>query len=1009
MKTKMPINRQRLFATSSLAGVAIMAAAIPSGAMAQDMADDTEITTESAQPADQAIVVTGSRIRRPNYDTIEPSIVVGSEQIEQRGITNIGEILEDQPAFGPPANNPVGGQSGSFGSGQTFINFFGLGSQRTLTLVNGRRYVSSNTASIFGPVAAGSQVDLNTIPTLMVDRIETIAVGGAPIYGSDAIAGTVNIILKDSYDGLRLDAQYGISEEGDAPEYRLNALAGTDFADGRGNIIAAFEYNKTEGLLYSDRERTARGLFYATPNDPDFPFNNELIEDRRIPVLSQYGAPTIDDIVPGDLGPLGAPGLNLSIVDDAGNTLVFDRSGNLVPLDFGERHGLVNSEGGNGFSLVPLSNLLSPVERYLGNVGVNYELTDNVRAFAEFQYANSKGTELRAQPVYNTWLFGDAGDPDGNLIIPIDNPFLSDEARATIQAQLPDGQDFFYLGRANTDLISGLGSTTVEVYRGAGGFEGDFTLAGRDLSWEVSGLYGRSKTKGKSRELVQQNFENALAGCPADAAASPIQTVSSTCVPFNPFGNQNSQAVSDYITTIANPTALNEQWDILASLSGELFDIWGGGVAFALGYEHRDELADFDPGEFFFGAVDPDDPNGDRTQYGRSIPIDRVSGQYNTDEVFGELLIPVVSPGMNIPFVNLLEAKGAIRYVDNSLAGGDITWTAGGRWQPVPDITIRGNFTRSIRSPAITELFNPTSAIFTTADDPCDARFRDSGPNPQNRQANCAAAGLPADFTSNIVDFTTEGSLSGNTELENEKADSWTIGAVLNPTFLPGFALSVDWVDISLEDAIVSVDAEQTLEACYDGTSFPNSACDQIDRDAAGQVEFIRTGYLNAASYDYQGLIADLNYRFDTPFLGASSSLLLRGSYQYIDKLEQQVGTGDLTTLRSSIGYSKHQGTASLTYSNATFGAFTQVQYIGKAQVDPDAPADAYEYPTRDEFIMVDAGVSLQATDRLTMRFIMENVFDVNAPFPSPAGGGVVTYFDGIMGRYFKVAASVDF
>ena len=1009
MKTKMQFSRQRLFATSSLAGAAIMAAAVPSGAMAQDMADDSEIGSADVETSDQTIVVTGSRIRRPNYDTIEPSIVVGSEQIEQRGITNLGEILEEQPAFGPPSSNPVGGQSGSFGSGQTFINFFGLGSQRTLTLVNGRRYVSSNTASIFGPVAAGSQVDLNTIPTLMVDRIETIAVGGAPIYGSDAIAGTVNIILKDSYDGLRLDAQYGISEEGDAPEYRLNALAGTDFADGRGNVIAAFEYNKSEGLLYSDRDRTARGLFYAAPNDPDSPFNNVLIEDRRIPTLSPYGAPTTIDILPGDLGPLGAPGLNFSILDADGNTLAFDQNGNLVPLDFGTRDGAVNSSGGNGFSLVPISNLLSSVERYLGNVGANYELTDSVRAFAEFQYANSKGTELRAQPVYNTWLVGDAGDPDGNLIIPIDNPFLSDEARATIQAQLPDGQDVFYLGRANTDLVSGLGSTTVEVYRGAGGFEGDFSLGDRDLSWEVSGLYGRSKTKGRSRELVQQNFENALAGCPVDAMNSPIQTLSSTCVPFNPFGNQNSQAVADYITTVADPTALNEQWDILASLSGELFDIWGGGVAFAVGYEHRDESADFDPGDFFYGEVDPTDPDGPRSQYGRSIPIDRVSGSYNTDEVFGELLVPLVSPGMDVPFVNLLEAKGAIRYVDNSLAGGDITWTAGGRWQPISDVTIRGNFTRSIRSPAITELFNPTSAIFTTADDPCDARFRDSGPNPANRQANCAADGLPADFNSNIVDFTTEGSLSGNTELENEKADSWTVGAVLNPRFLPGLALSVDWVDISLEDAIVSVDAEQTLEACYDGTTFPNAACDQIDRDAAGQVDFIRTGYLNAASYDYEGLIADLNWRFDTPFLGAASSVLLRGSYQYIDKLEQQVGTGDLTTIRSSIGYSKHQGTASLTYNNENFGGFAQLQYIGSAEVDPDSPANAYQYPTRDEFIMVDAGVSVQAMDRLTMRFIMENVFDVNAPFPSPAGGGVVAYFDGIMGRYLKIAASVEF
>ena len=985
--------------TLLLAGVGMLALSAP--ANAQD-ADGVLEVGDSAQETAEAepIVVTGSRIRQANRDTIEPSIVISSAQIEQRGLTSIGDVLEDQPAFGPPSSNPVGGQSGSFGSGQTFINFFGLGSQRTLTLVNGRRYVSSNTASIFGPVAAGSQVDLNTIPTLMVDRIETIATGGAPIYGSDAIAGTVNIILRDEFEGLRLDAQYGLAGEGDAPEYRVGALGGISFGDGRGNIVAAVEYNKTEGLLYTDRERTARGLFYVSPNDPDSPFDNILIEDRRIPILSEFGAPVLTDFVVG---------FGDDIVDAAGNTLVFDARGNLVPLDFGERFGLVNSSGGNGFSLDPLSNLLSPIERYLGAVQAKYEFTDSVEAFAEFQYANSKGTELRAQPVYNTALFDDAGTPDGNLIIPISNPFLSPEARATIAAQLPDGQDFFYLGRANTDISTGVGSSTVEVYRVAGGLRGDFALGARNLNWEVSGLYGRSKTKGRSPQVVQQNFENALAGCPAAAPASPIQTVSLTCVPFNPFGNQNSQAVADYITTIANPTALNEQYDFIATIGGDLLSIWSGDVAFSLGYEHRNESAEFDPGAFFFGQVDPDDPDGPRMQFGRSIPIDRVSGSYNTDEVFGELLIPLISPAMEVPFVNLLEAKGAARYVDNSLTGGDLTWTAGGRYKPVPDLAIRGNFTRSIRAPAITELFNPTSATFVTADDPCDNRFINSGPNPAQRQANCQAAGLPANFTSNIVDFTTDASLSGNTDLENEQADSWTIGAVFTPRFARGLTLSVDWVDISLTGAIQEVNAEGTLEACYDANDFPNSACDRIDRGTDGQVDFIRTGFLNAASYDYQGLIADLNWRMATPFLGADSSLGFRGSYQYIDKLEQRVGSGDLTTLRGGIGFSKHQGTLGVTYANGDFGAFTQVQYIGQAVVDPDAEPSAYDTFERDEVVFVDMGVSFKADDRMIFRIIVENVFDKNAPFPSPAGGGVVTYFDGILGRYFKAAATIDF
>jgi outer membrane receptor for ferrienterochelin and colicin len=166
---------------------------------------------EGGAPSGDAIIVTGSRIKRPNYDTIEPTIVIDSAQIESRGFETLGQALNEQPSFGVPGASPVGGQAGSFGSGQSFVNFLGLGSQRTLTLVNGRRFVSSNTASIFGPTAAGTQVDLNAINTKLIDRVETIAIGGAPIYGSDAIAGTINVILKRNYQGIDIDAQNGIS------------------------------------------------------------------------------------------------------------------------------------------------------------------------------------------------------------------------------------------------------------------------------------------------------------------------------------------------------------------------------------------------------------------------------------------------------------------------------------------------------------------------------------------------------------------------------------------------------------------------------------------------------------------------------------------------------------------------------------------------------------------------------------------------------------------------------
>lgn len=689
-----------------------------------------------------------------------------------------------------------------------------------------------------------------------------------------------------------------------------------------------------------------------------------------------------------------------------------------MPIDFGERTGnLINFNGGNGFALP--GNLLTDARRYLGTALAQYELTDNIRVFGEAWYANSKGTQLRAQPVYNTRLFGRAGSTDGNFIININNPFLTDAARATLRANLPANRETFFVTRANTDLASGVGSTEVELYRFVAGFDGTVDMFGREMTFEVVGNYGKSVTEGRSRSVVQQNFLNALDAvrdangnivCRPGFTNSSIATVSSTCVPFNPFGQQNSQAVVDYITTVTDPRAENDQKVVTASLSGDLFDLWAGPVGFAVGYEHREESAEFDPGAFFFGETDPANPTGPRRQFGRSIPIDPVFGEFNTDEVFAELTVPLLGRDQNIPFVYSLELNGAFRYINHSIAGEDPTYTIGATFQPIRDITFRGNYTRSVRAPAITELFNPSSAIFTTANDPCDARFRNAGPNPQQRQANCAAAGLPADFQSNIVDFTSRGALVGNTELTNEKADAWTVGAILRPSFLPGFSLAVDWVDIELEDAVQSLNAVQTLQACYDSPTFPDPICNRFTRDEQGQITFINTGFANAASRDFQGLIAELAWRIGTPFLGADSSVNIGVNYLYNDQLEFRVGQGDLTTLRGAFGYSKHQATTNVTYRNDNFAWQVQAQYIGPAVFDPDEEPDNRDFRGADDVVFFNTSLSFNVDDRYTFRFIVDNVFDEEPPFPSTASGNArATYFDGILGRNFKVSARVNF
>jgi len=1041
---------------------------------------------ESGGPAEGTIVVTGSRIARPNFETLQPAVVINSAEIEARGFETLGQAINEQPAFGVPGASPVGNaQGGSFGSGQSFVNFLGLGDQRTLTLVNGRRFVGSNTASIFGPTAAGTQVDLNTINTKLVDRVETIAIGGAPIYGSDAIAGTVNVILKRDYEGLDVDGQMGISERGDARNYRVRVLAGHNFLDGRANLTASAEFNKGEGLLLNDRKITRQSLFEGDC-PADSPHSVCVFPNRRIPSVSEggvpiaswlvfgiplspeqasdvqfFGFPDVDgNGVPGTMNDVmtafGFPGGQDSVIDPVtGLPMQFDNNGNLVPIDFGTRIGgpgslNIDFSGGNGFNIANTGQLLTDTKRYNFNLLGSFNITDNVRLFGEGWYSYSKGTNLRNQPVYNSGLFGDPGTPDGNIAIRLDNPFLSQQARDIIEANLIQNpfydQDFcdqfypgeacFQLGRANTDLVSGRATSTTNLYRFVLGLDGSFTIGDRKFDWEVVGNYGRSKTEGRERVLVQQNFANAVDAvdegvfnggapngniiCRPGYVNAAIDTFNSTCSPLNLFGSGNvSQEALDYVTTEANPTGINKQKVFTASVNGPIFDLPGGDLGIALGFEHRKESTHFEPGAFYYGADDPDpltddnldgDPTNDRVQFGRSIPIFPVTGSYHTNEFFGEIRAPIIGPSNDIPAIHSLELHGAARYVKHSTAGSDWTYTGEARWSIIPDIAIRGNYTRAIRAPAITEVFNPSSTFFSFAVDPCDADNLINGPDPATRAANCAVdVTQPFQSTSNQASF--HQSLIGNPDLENEKSKAWSAGVVLNPRFIPGLTISADYIDIKLKDAITSFSATQVVNACYDSTTFPdNEFCDLVHRDEDGNLDFVATRYFNAAEYRYQGILGSLAYSRRTPFLGENSRIGINASYQYLKTLTQKADKDSAaTTIDGSIGYPHHSAVVNINYENGPFGLFTSLNYTGKVKEDPDAPEGFYQYPKRDAVMFVNTGMSFDINKRFTFRFIVDNLFDTKPPFPSPAGGGTVSYFPGILGRYFRAGASVRF
>ena len=1004
-------------------------------------------------PPEGAIVVTGSRIPKPNFDTVQPSTLLTSQAIEQRGFVNAADALNELPQFGIPGSSPVGaGQGGAFGTGQSFVNFLGLGSQRTLVLVNGRRFISSNTASIFGPTSPGEQVDLGLVNTKLIDRIETIAIGGAPIYGSDAIAGTVNIILKKDYEGIDVDGENGISSRGDAHNWRIRALAGHNFLDGRANLTASAEYSKGDGLLYTDRKVLSRGLFYDNCDPATSSFNQCIYTDGpRVNATLPGGVPLVFDIFgasplqfeqlfgfPPGTGSI--PGFTFGVQDAGGNNLFFDNAGNLIPQDYGINPGGPNNfdifaAGGNGFAYIrDTSQALSDTERYNANLIGHFDITDNVRLFVEGWYSHSKSANLATQPEYNSGIFDVAGAPAGNLVLSVNNPFLSAAQRQLIIDAINNNfsdqnlfgvpQDYFYLSRANIDIPTGFSTFTDNVYRGVLGLDGKFDMFAGKWNWEVVGNYGKSYAVGRTVDINTQNFFNAVGQVTADNPTgvpclaglqnSPYPTFSSTCTPFNPFGvGRSPQAALDYILSPIKNKSDNKQFVFTADLNGPLFKLPGGDLSVALGVEHRAESTNNYPSPFYYGgnASSP-------ISYGQTVPIVPIKGKFHTNEVFGEVNADIVSPSNNIPFLYSMDVQAAVRYVDHSVAGGDVTWTVGGRLAPVRDLSFRGNFTHAIRAPSIQEAFIPSSTFFGFATDPCDVDNLGSGPDPATRQANCLAQGIPATFQSNAGSASFLQSTGGNTDLKNERSNAFSVGGVLTPRFIPRLNLSVDYVSVKLKDAISAFSATQVLDACYDAPNpGSNPFCALITRNppsppgsTANQITFIETSFYNAAQLQYRGIVAAWSWKVNTPFLGASSTLDFSGSYQHLLELTTKADAASAKSHNEgTLGYPKDSFSTTLNYVNGPVSLFTNLNYTGPVDQGVDEPAGFREHQRLHSFVYVNGGGTIRVGKQFRFFVDVDNIFDVKPPFPVPANGGAITYFPGVIGRYFRVGAGMHF
>lgn len=1008
------IARRLLASTALLAAVA----AHPALAQVDARQDGAPAAAETGEP----IIVTGSRIRRAESDNAAPVSVVGQQAILDRGYTSAAEALNDLPA-NVPALNQADGSGASSGSGIQAPNLFGLGAGRTLTLVNGRRMVTSSTG-IGDPGGVGdAQVDANIIPLGLLERVEVYQGGGAAVYGSDAVGGVVNYILKSDFSGLVVDGQTGISSRGDYGTYSLRGTAGTNFAGGRGNVAIDIGWSKSPTLRFSDRPLSNLGrLTVSNPADTG----------------PSDGIPSVREIFNAAFWPFNGNGVIFTrpapppvflARNAGGSALQFDSAGNVVPYNTGTIQGIPFASGGDGFAYQELAGLRTGVERITANLVGHYDLTDRLKISTELLYARTKGSEI---PQGNSYTTLNAGTYAGPIAFTINNGFLTSQAKAALSAISPGfaAGAPMWLSKYFYDLVPDpTQTTTTDTYRALVTLDGDFDVRARNFYWSVSGSYGRVEGQQRSWQVINSRYNNAinavLSGgqvvCAINADADPTNNDPS-CAPINPFGRGTvSQAARDYVSTRAGTDWTNEQVDLLATLGGSLFTLPTGDIAFSTAYEHRDERARFSP-----LAANRQGIFGDgSTQVAQA-------GGYNTDELSAELSIPLIGKAFTLPLVQALELKGAFRYVDNSRAGRENVWDAGVRWEVGGGLTLRGSRSRNFRAPTLTQLLAPTArGLGSVGFDPCDADRINSGPNPATRRANCLAlfaanpgygvdpdgtgAGLSAAarlarFQDPAENFSVATITSGgNGNLRNEISNTLTFGAVFQPHFVPGLTISADRIEIDLTAGLSPFTTQDFMAACYDEANPSAATCGAFSRIAnpsataiGGAVLTGTTTTFNAGVIKYRGETYMVDYRFALADLfggGDIGRLGLRATATHNALLTRSVTGTTFTRTDDTYLSPSWVGQFNAVYDKGPFRLTYQLEYRGRTRSGANATIETTPTPILGANTVHSISTQIDL-GTFALRAGIDNFTDKAPSYPQIAYGD-------ILGRRFFAGATI--
>jgi len=971
--------RRRLLTSTLVIG----SAGFASPAWAQPEAQDEPSVTTTAQTDQgtegEVMTVTGSRIQRRDLTSTSPVTVVAQEEFTLSGATNVEQVINTLPQVVPGAtsfsNNP--------GGGVATLNLRGLGSQRNLVLVNGRRYIFFD---------ASQRVDLNTIPSFLVGSVDIVTGGASAVYGSDALAGVINFNLRTDLDGIIAGGQYSITGEGDGRRYSAYVAMGTDFADNRGNIALYAEYSNRGSIGQGQRDfsRTAFGDG-ATALAPG---GSAGVPQGRIVAVGSAAAPAATI----------AAGTNY-----VGGGAFFGTPGRSTAYNAAT----------DAYNYAPANFLMVPQERWtIGGYG-EYEISEGITAFAEVNFINNRvENELAATPLTQNVDFNVAQLCTNGSLSAADcqQITLISQRQQAAQAASPGGNSAFPAFTAGTGQFGALapGNVRLQVnsrfvqianrnvsddrnaFRVLTGLKGNIT---GDIGYEAYYMYSRTRNASIQEGNVSRSAFTRLAG-------------NGTC---NPFGlNQYSQACIAGVSILAQNTDISTLQVAQASVNGSLFQFGTANepVAFAVGVEWREMEGQFIPDT----ALQSGDVVGFNA--GQST-----QGDYNVKEVFGELRIPIVEEN----FIHRLELNAAGRYSDYSLAnvGGVETYAAGIRFAPIRDIEFRAQYQRAVRAPNVGELFGGQSVGFPAAQDPC------AQPNVSAAaRAVCIATGVPAASVGQAFlqpNAQIQGAFGGNPNLQEETADTITYGAVIRPSFIPRLNITVDYYDIEIESAIATAGGGVAgiLNLCYNVIQDANSpVCQLISRDTQGIISgppfVVSAGNANLAALATSGIDVQVDYNVPLNFSLAGNGdsrlnffFLLNWSDE--NNFTPTAGVPITVECAGRFGLNCNNPTpewkwsSRLSWIDGPVTTSLRWRHVGETRDDDDTTDFIVE--EIEAYDLIDLAVAFNVSDNLTLNIGVNNLFNTQPPILGSNQEQANTYpgvFD-VLGRDFFVSAQFRF